>query len=532
MLRVIACITEEHDLRLVVLAGLICMFACYTAFSLIARARAAGAVSYRTRWLAAAAVVTGCGVWATHFVAELAFQPHMPIGYDVGLTVLSLCIAIIISGIGFFVAAARPQWSIAGGMIAGAGIGAMHYVGMAAVLAPARLDYDLVYVVASIAIGMTLGAAALRSAFTQTGIWRQISGASLFVAGICGLHFTAMAAVALVPDPAYSLAPHIIDSSWLAIAIAAVTVLIIALGLIGSIVDQHLTDRGEAEARRLRAHVAELEETKRRLEATTGNLEAALQAAAAGSQAKSQFLAAMSHELRTPLNAVIGFAEMLASEIYGPLGDARYRDYTGSIAQAGKHLLGLINDVLDFSKLDAGHLELHEELTDPSEAVEAAYTLIRGQAREASVTLEYQADAELPMLRVDLRRVRQVLLNVLGNAVKFTPAGGTIRISATARGDTLIIAVADNGIGIAPQDIPKAMERFGQVDNSLARRYEGTGLGLPLSKRLMELHGGTLEIESALGVGTTVTLVFPSSRLAAREPSPSALLRAAAQSAA
>ena len=532
MLRVFACITEEHDLRLVVLAGLICTFACYTAFSLIARARAAEAAAHRARWLAVAAVVTGCGVWSTHFVAELAFQPHMPIGYDVGLTALSLSIAIVISGIGFFIAAARPGWSIAGGTIAGAGIGAMHYVGMAAVLAPARLDYDLVYVGASIAIGMALGAAALRSAFTQTGIWRQVSGASLFVAGICGLHFTAMAAVTLVPDPAYSLPPHIIDSGWLAIAIAAVTVLIVALGLIGSIVDQHLADRGEAEAARLRAYVAELEETKRRLEATTVNLEAALQAAAAGSQAKSQFLAAMSHELSTPLNAVIGFAEMLAAEIFGPLGDARYRDYTGSIAQAGRHLLDLINDVLDFSKLDAGRLELHEELIDPSAAVEATYTLIRGQASEAGLTLEYRAEAELPMLRVDLRRVRQVLLNVLGNAVKFTPAGGTIRITAARRDAALIIAIVDNGIGIAPHDIPKALERFGQVDNSLARRYEGTGLGLPLSKRLMELHDGALEIDSALGVGTTVTLVFPAHRLGRREFDRSAHPGAVAQSAA
>ncbi len=240
----------------------------------------------------------------------------------------------------------------------------------------------------------------------------------------------------------------------------------------------------------------------------------------------------MSHELRTPLNAVIGFAEMLAAEIFGPLGDARYRDYTGSIAQAGRHLLDLINDVLDFSKLDAGRLELHEELIDPSAAVEATYTLIKGQASEASLTLEYRAEAELPMLRVDLRRVRQVLLNVLGNAVKFTPAGGTIRITAARRDAALIIAIVDNGIGIAPHDIPKALERFGQVDNSLARRYEGTGLGLPLSKRLMELHDGALEIDSALGVGTTVTLVFPAHRLAHREFGRSVHPGAAAQSAA
>ncbi|HUN48268.1 MAG TPA: ATP-binding protein, partial [Stellaceae bacterium] len=355
-----------------------------------------------------------------------------------------------------------------------------------------------------------------------------VLGASLFAAGICGLHFTAMSALVLVPDPTYAMPPHVVDSGWLAVAIAAATVLILALGLVGSIIDQHLSNRAEAEARRLRAYVAELEETKRRLEATTGSLEAALQAAAAGSQAKSQFLAAMSHELRTPLNAVIGFAEMLTSEIFGPLGDARYRDYTGSIAQAGHHLLGLINDILDFSKLDAGRLELHEDAIDPSEAIEAASALMRSQAGDAGLTLDYRPEPDLPMMRVDLRRVRQVLLNVLGNAVKFTPSGGAIRISAARRGGDLVIAVADNGIGIAPDDIPKALERFGQVDNSLARRYEGTGLGLPLSKRLMQLHDGELEIDSVLGQGTTITLVFPLHRLVERDGNPAARLASAA----
>ncbi len=531
MLRVVACITQDHDIRLVILAGLICLFACFTGFSLIARARAAGG-AIGLKWRSAAAVVMGCGVWATHFVAMLAFRPSLPIGYDIGLTALSLAAAVAIIWSGLMVSAYLTAQPMLGGAIAGAGVGTMHYLGMSALLVPARADYDPLYVGASLLIGIALGTAAAHVSFGGRGIRHRMLGASLFAIGICGLHFTGMAAVTLVPDPGYSLPPYTIDSSWLAVAIAAVTVLIVALGLVGSIVDQHLTDRTEAEARRLRIHIVQLEETKHRLEATTRNLEAALQAAAAGSQAKSQFLAAMSHELRTPLNAVIGFAEMLASEIYGPLGDGRYRDYTGSIAQAGKHLLGLINDILDFSKLDAGRLELHEELIDPGEAVEAAYSLVRGQAREAGVTVEYHADTELPMLRVDLRRVRQVLLNVLGNAVKFTPVGGSIRIGTTRRGDDLVIAVADTGIGIAPQDIPTAMERFGQVDNSLARRYEGTGLGLPLSKRLMELHDGTLEIESALGQGTTVTLVFPPHRLATREPSPTDILRAATQSAA
>ncbi|HTZ81336.1 MAG TPA: MHYT domain-containing protein [Stellaceae bacterium] len=515
MIRVIACVATEHDHRLVALAALICLFACYTGFSLIARARAAGGVS-GFKWRAAAALVMGCGVWATHFVAMLAFQPPLPMGYDVGLTAASLATAIAIIWLGLMVAAYLTTLPLLGGAVAGAGIGAMHFLGMAALLVPARIDYDPVYVFAALLIGIGFGALAAHVSFGGRGVRYTALGASLFAAGICGMHFTGMAAVSLVPDPTIALPTRVVDSSWLAVAIAAVTVLIVALGLIGSIVDRHLTGRAEAEALRLRAYVAELEATKRRLEATTSDLEVALQAAAAGSQAKSQFLAAMSHELRTPLNAVIGFADMLASEIFGPLGDARYREYTGSIAQAGRHLLGLINDVLDFSKLDAGRVELQEEVIESGAVVEAAISLIRGQAHDAGLRLEYQAEAGLPMLRVDLRRVQQVLLNVLGNAVKFTPPGGSIRVAAARRGGDLVISVTDTGIGMAPQDIPKALERFGQIDNSLARRYEGAGLGLPLSKRLMELHDGALEVESAVTVGTTITLVFPTARLIER----------------
>jgi signal transduction histidine kinase len=516
MFRLVACITQQHDVRLVLLAGLICLFACYTAFNMIARARA-GTGTVALKWRAAAAFVMGCGVWATHFVAMLAFRPSLPMGYDLNLTVLSLATAVGIIWLGLMTAHVTRR-SALGGAIAGAGIAPMHYLGMAALRVPARIDYDAAYVLASLLIGIGLASLAAHLSFGGREVRHRLLGASLFAAGICGLHFTGMAAATLVPDPTYALPDHIVDANGLAVAVAAVTILIVALGLIGSIVDQHLADRAEAEAKRLRAHVVELEETKCRLEATTVNLEAALQAAAAGSQAKSQFLAAMSHELRTPLNAVIGFAEMLDLEMFGPLGDPHYRDYSGSIAQAGRHLLGLINDVLDFSKLDAGRLELQEELIDPADAVRAACALIGGQAQGAKLTLDCQPEPDLPIMRADLQRVRQVLLNVLGNAVKFTPAGGRIRISARRRGAALAVAVADNGIGIAPEDIPKALERFGQVDNSLARRYEGTGLGLPLSKRLMQLHDGDLEIESVLGAGTTITLVFPAHRLIARQP--------------
>jgi signal transduction histidine kinase len=279
------------------------------------------------------------------------------------------------------------------------------------------------------------------------------------------------------------------------------------------VVDQHLAHRAERETARLRSYVAELEGTKSKLEATARDLESALEEAAGASQAKSQFLAAMSHELRTPLNAIIGFAEMLAQEMFGPLGSQRYRDYAGTIQSSGRHLLGLINDILDFSKLDAGALELDEQTVDLSAVARESARMLDTQVNEARVRLHEQLDPALPQLLADARRVRQIVLNLLANAVKFTPPEGEVRVTTYRTEAGIALAVSDTGIGIAANDIPKALERFGQVDNRLARKYDGTGLGLPLSKRLAELHGGTLELESELGRGTTVTVTFPQHRL-------------------
>jgi two-component system cell cycle sensor histidine kinase PleC len=263
----------------------------------------------------------------------------------------------------------------------------------------------------------------------------------------------------------------------------------------------------------LREQVEELEAIRADLEATTQNLARALEAAAAGNQSKSQFLATMSHELRTPLNAVIGFSEILKDEIFGPIGSARYKDYAASIHQSGAHLLGLINDILDISKFDAGKLELHEEPVDIGHCIAECVRLMEPQAQKAKVSLRTDLPDGALTLKADDRRLRQVLLNLLSNAVKFTPDGGQVTVSATRKDGRLTIACADTGIGIAAKDIPLALERFGQIDSTLSRKYEGTGLGLPLAKHLVELHGGNLAIESEVGTGTTVRIHFPDARV-------------------
>jgi signal transduction histidine kinase len=232
------------------------------------------------------------------------------------------------------------------------------------------------------------------------------------------------------------------------------------------------------------------------------------------SRAKSSFLANMSHELRTPLNAIIGFSEVLNSQILGPDAGPRYREYANYITASGQHLLRLVNDILDLSKLAAGKFELAESLVEIRTLLADCVGLVMAQARQKSVTIGVSMPENLPPVMAGELRLKQALLNLLANAVKFSREGGAVVLAAALRdnGD-LAITVADQGIGMRPEDIPVALEPFRQIDNALSRAYEGTGLGLPLAKMLIEKHGGSLQLESAPGIGTTVTLTLPRSRL-------------------
>ena len=231
---------------------------------------------------------------------------------------------------------------------------------------------------------------------------------------------------------------------------------------------------------------------------------------------KSEFLANMSHELRTPLNAILGFSEIIEKEMLGPAGLSQYREYAGDIRESGAHLLGLINDILDFSRLEAGMFDLDEDDVDVAQVIESCVRVLKRRASTGKLKLAVRIAKTLPQLRGDERRIRQILLNLLSNASKFTPDGGTVRITADtdARGG-MRIRVADTGIGIAAKDMDKVLAPFGQVRNKSVRGVEGTGLGLPLSKTLVEKHGGKLDLKSRPGHGTTITIRFPPVRLVA-----------------
>ena len=288
-----------------------------------------------------------------------------------------------------------------------------------------------------------------------------------------------------------------------------------------------ITERKQAEEalinseRALQDRVEELERTRSALEVQGAKLSRlaedlaiARDEAEDANRTKSAFLASMSHELRTPLNAVIGFSEIIKDERFGPTGCPQYLQYAHDIYSSGKHLLALINDILDLSKVESGKAELHDDYVEFSSVVQSALTLVRARAEKAGVAIEQRLDDGLPLLKADERKLKQVLANLLSNAVKFSSPGDKIVLKAWCREESgFVFQVVDYGIGIAPEDIPTALSTFGQVDSRLSREFEGTGLGLPLSKSLIELHGGTLDLQSRVGAGTTVTVRLPAVRI-------------------
>ncbi len=616
----------SYEIWLVLLSCVIAVFGSYTAFHLFARMNAAVSPVSRNLWLGTGAAAMGCGIWSMHFVAMLAVRMPGEAHYGVALTALSIVFAVVASGFAFYFVGKglkNVAWLDAGGVVLGAGIGAMPYTGMAAMRMDARVGYDPLLFAVSIVIAVLLSYIALRILFNDSAMprsanfARHAANASLMGLSIAAVHYTAMAATYFVPTQTQHPPGLELDTPLLGSAVVAVAVVVIAIALAASLVDQLLAakdarlrqseeilntiferaadgiitidekglilsfnpvaeeifgysgaeaisqnvsmlmapdERAQhdvylSKSDRYASRIIDLERdvVGQRKDGTSFPLELAvsgmvidgkrmfmgilrdaseriraeetlrdaMREAELASRAKSEFLANMSHELRTPLNAIIGFSEIIASATFGPVGSPKYREYAKDINDSGLHLLAVITDILDLSKIEAGKLELHEETVHIAGTVDACLKLVSERALSAGLTLVTDIAQGLPPMRADERKLKQILINLLSNAVKFTPAGGTVTTRVWHRpGDGFVFQVADTGIGIAAENIPNVLSAFGQVDSTFARKVDGTGLGLPLTKSLVELHGGSLNLQSELGAGTTVTVRFPAERLA------------------
>jgi len=269
-------------------------------------------------------------------------------------------------------------------------------------------------------------------------------------------------------------------------------------------------------ARRSFASLIALIRNKAEKEKLVSRLFEANRRAESALRAKSEFLANMSHELRTPLNAVIGFSEIISGEVLGPIGNEKYLEYARDMNASGRHLLELINDILDLTKITAEKLDLADDVVNVGELIDSCVRMVARRAAAQNINLVRVVAPEVNCVRGDERRLRQVVLNLLTNSVKFTPSGGSIAVRASVEHGRMIIEVRDTGVGISEADLPMVLEPFGQVDNAFNRSGGGTGLGLPLTKKLVELHGGIFVIESVPNQGTVVRVILPPDRVVGR----------------
>lgn len=515
MLTVIACITEQHDWRLVILAGLVCLLATFTALSLVNRSHRKAGLPVQG-WLAAAAVVMGIGVWATHFVAMLAFSPAIPSGFEFGLTALSVFAAITFSWIGFnlMVRLARP---VIGGAVVGIGVGTMHYVGMAGFTLRATQSWDPAFIAASMILGVSIAAAAMAVKYRHQTLTGRFCAAGLLAVAICALHFTGMTALTLTPDPRVVVPDSMLGNDMMIVLVVVATLIIVGFGLAGSIVDQKFANNADAEAQRLRAHVEELEHTKMELESATMQLRAAFDAAEDANRAKSEFLATMSHEIRTPMNGILGMAAVLTESSLTP----QQQSNVAIIRDSGEALLGILNDILDLSKIESGGFTLDETDFLPKDLLRSATTLWSSQAAAKGLEFVTECGSDPAyMLNADVSRIRQILHNLISNAIKFTETGRImVRFdhSESVESDrlTLRFAVIDTGIGLAHDQAERIFQPFVQGDGSTTRRFGGTGLGLAICRKLSMLLGGEIGVDSSPGAGSTFWFTVTARRGAA-----------------